>query len=368
MLDTDSEQEFDDLAALAASICGTPMAVISLVDSDRQWFKARYGVDTTQTPRDESFCQHTILGDEVLEVQNATDDERFTTLPLVVGDFHLRFYAGAPIVAPEGEHIGALCALDTEPHELSEQQKRALEILAGQVVSRLELRHRAALLERSNARLSEFAHVAAHDLRAPLRAIASLASFLDEDLSEAKEAEIRETLGLLRSRASRMESLIDGLLDYARTPSSAGDRETDPAASARTAVADIEIPETFELRLPASAPAIEFDPRRFEQIVQNLVGNAVKYSDKRNGVIELGFEENGARVTFWVRDNGPGIERKFHDRVFEAFEKLEPRDEIEGSGVGLAIVKGLVEDEGGEVWVESVPGDGATFYFTAVRR
>ncbi len=140
IVDTPGEAEFDDIARIAAQICGVPMALISLLDGDRQWFKARVGLDAPQTARDIAFCDHAIRQGGVFEVKDAARDDRFEANPLVTGELGLRFYAGAPIVTPEGLPLGTLCALDRRPHELDEAQRDALQALARQVMTQLELR------------------------------------------------------------------------------------------------------------------------------------------------------------------------------------------------------------------------------------
>jgi len=140
ILDTNPEKAFDELAQLAAFICGTPMAMISLIDGERQWWKARVGMENTETPREHSFCQHAMLAPVLYEVEDATVNPLFVDNPFVTGEPHIRFYAGAPLLTPEGQPLGTLCAIDTVPRELSAEQREALRILSHQVMSLLELR------------------------------------------------------------------------------------------------------------------------------------------------------------------------------------------------------------------------------------
>lgn len=154
VLDTAAEAEFDDFTRLAAQLCGTPIALISLVDADRQWFKSRVGLDATETPRDISFCGHAIYEGELLEIPDALNDVRFCDNPLVAGQPGIRFYAGAPLIAPGGHGIGTLCVIDMRPHTLTEQQRDVLTTLGRQVVRQLELRRSLKREQQLNDKLT----------------------------------------------------------------------------------------------------------------------------------------------------------------------------------------------------------------------
>ncbi|MEC7133780.1 MAG: GAF domain-containing protein [Pseudomonadota bacterium] len=156
VLDTEAEQLFDDLTALASQICETPIALISLIDPNRQWFKSRVGLDAEETSRDIAFCSHAILQSDVFEIPNATLDPRFHDNPLVTGAPDIRFYAGAPLITPSGHAIGTLCAIDSKPRKLTETQKASLQTLSKSVVAHLELKRKNRELERTSQFKSDF--------------------------------------------------------------------------------------------------------------------------------------------------------------------------------------------------------------------
>jgi GAF domain-containing protein len=146
ILDSEPEQAFDDLARLATFICKTPIALVSLIDGERQWFKSRIGIDATETPREIAICSTAIQQSDVFVVPDAQKDERFQNNPLVVSEPHIRFYAGAPLITEDGFALGTLCVLDLVPHEFSHEQKEALKTLGRLVLAQMEFRRNLILL------------------------------------------------------------------------------------------------------------------------------------------------------------------------------------------------------------------------------
>ncbi|MEX1020507.1 MAG: GAF domain-containing protein [Litorilinea sp.] len=224
---------------------------------------------------------------------------------------------------------------------------------------------RTAELERSNQELDRFAYVASHDLKAPLRAIDHLANWVADDAGDVLPAASVEHLTKMRGRIVRMEALLDDLLTYSRAGRVRGDASVVDTRELLCAVIEtVSPPEGFHITLPDALPQLETYRAPFEAVFRNLFGNAIKHHPRRNGHIEITFEDMGDWVEFCVRDDGDGIRPEFHERIFEMFQTLRPRDQVEGSGIGLAVVKKIIESGGGTIRVESAPGAGATFCFT----
>lgn len=229
----------------------------------------------------------------------------------------------------------------------------------------------AALLQKVaqiNEELSHFAYVVSHDLKAPLRGIKLITEWLCADYADRLGDDAKEQLDLLQSRVARMHNLIDGILQYSRVGRIQQEKENVDLNQLMPVLVDgLGVPEHIRVVVEAGLPAIECEKTRISQVFQNLLSNAVKYMDKPAGEIRVGCVQDGEFWQFSVSDNGPGIEQKYFDRIFQLFQTLTPRDEFESTGIGLALVKKIVEMYGGRVWVQSQVGQGSTFLFTFPR-
>ncbi len=229
------------------------------------------------------------------------------------------------------------------------------------------VRERTTQLEAVNKELGEFAYVVSHDLKAPLRAITQLAHWLSQDYGEKLDQEGANMLELLVTRSRRLHHLIEGILTYSRV---GRDQESIRPVNLETLmeqiIHDLAPPSHISVTLENPLPTIRANPTRMRQVFQNLLSNAVKFMDKPQGNITIGCasEPRDNQYLFSIRDNGPGIEPRYHDKIFNIFQTLQPRDQMENTGIGLTLVKKIVESYGGSIRLESEPGQGCTFYFT----
>ncbi len=372
VLDTLPEEEYDAITKLASFIAGTPIALVSLIDEDRQWFKSKVGLEAPETTRDISFCQYAIMDDTPYEVVNATENPIFKDNPLVTGDPNIRHYAGFPLKNPQGYNLGTLCVINSVPGQLSEDQNTALKTLANQVTAQLELRKQNHMLseskkslEKSNKQLDEFAYIVSHDLKAPLRAINSLSEWISDDIEEIVDDEVKNNLSLLRGRVMRMESLINGILEYSKIGKSKIEIESVKIRDLATDIFEILNTERkFKLVFTGESLEIKIQKIYLDQVLSNLISNAIKYyHNEDGGLIEVGAIEKIDRYQFYVKDNGPGIAKQYHDKIFKIFQTLESRDAKESTGIGLAIIKKILDENGGSITIDSEPGSGTKFSF-----
>jgi signal transduction histidine kinase/DNA-binding response OmpR family regulator len=388
ILDTPPEERFDRLTRLAAALLGTHTALISLVDSDRQWFKSRVGLAAAETPRDLAFCAHAILGRDPFVVLDAAADPRFSDNPLVAGEPHIRFYAGAPLTDRDGLALGTLCVIDPAPRNAFGPRERAvLTDLAALVVDELELRSTLAALaateaelrdakeaaEAANAAKSDFLAMVGHEMRTPLNGVIGALGLLTDSPLSAEQA--RFAAAADRS-ARALLALISDLLDVAKIEAGRLDLEIAPFAPREVVEQVAELLHgqalakgiSFAVEVePAMPPRLLGDPDRIRQALLKLVANAVKFTNKGGVVIGLGFaaapEGANGRLRITVADTGIGIPEAQREQLFQLFSQLDAyrNRRFGGTGLGLAICRRLVDLLGGRIEVESVPGQGSCF-------
>lgn len=370
VLDTAAEERFDRVTRTAKEYFGVQIALISLVDAERQWFKSRQGLEATQTPRSISFCGHAILSDATLIVPDAARDERFADNPLVTGAPHIRFYSGAPLRSATGHRVGTLCIIDDKPRELNATERRTLRDLADwaeEELSNIRLTKALTALRGEVSRKSEFVSTIAHEVRTPLTAIrAALGLVMSGSVGEMS-AQARTTLAIADRNATRLANLMDDFLDLDRISHGVHLvlRAQPLMPLVERAVEDNAVlAGNFgcQLTVTHSEPGIwvNVDADRFQQVLGNLLSNAAKFSPA-GACVEVAVHADRGRARVEVRDHGPGIPKEFADRLFERFALVDSSDARSrgGAGTGLAIVKALVEAMGGAVHSVALAGNGA---------
>lgn len=410
ILDSQPEQAFDRITRVAASILGTPIAVVSLVDETRQWFKSRHGLDAAETPREVAFCAHTIMTEDLMVVPDATADPRFADNPLVTDGLNIRFYAGAPLKSREGFNLGTLCAIDMKPREISEEERACLTDLAHLVVDEMELRLAGQIalreiaareqaqneLEKINQELegrvfrrtkelaeakdraevandakTEFLANMSHELRTPLNAILGLTEMIGSRIyGPIGNDQYENFVDTINGSALHLFNVISDVLDVSAVESGKIklDEQVVDVGAVINEVEKIEIPHadqygvTLTVEIEDVLPTLHADRTRVKQIFLNLVNNAVKFSNPGTTVVLAATLDDDKSIVFSVSDKGIGIADKDISKVLETFGQVElaTRRAHTGAGLGLPLSKTLVELHGGSLQIRSRLGEGTT--------
>ncbi|WP_104545527.1 PAS domain-containing protein [Chroococcidiopsis sp. TS-821] len=280
------------------------------------------------------------------------------------GEYRWLVDTGVPRFTPSGDFAGYIgsCVDITERKATEAALKHRAEELT--YLTNVLATTNAAL-EKRNQELDQFAYVASHDLKAPLRAIANLSQWIEEDIADQLNAENRRQMDLLRGRVHRLEALIDGLLQYSRVGRTATATElVNVQALLNEVLTMLAPPPEFTIAIATPMPTLHAQKLPLFQVFSNLISNAIKHHNRPNGNVAIAATDKGDYYEFTVSDDGPGIAPEYHEKVFGIFQTLEARDKVENTGVGLAIVKKIIESQGGRIYITSQEGQGATFHFT----
>ncbi|MBB3795975.1 GAF domain-containing sensor histidine kinase [Xanthomonas arboricola] len=358
ILDTPREAAFEDITRLASIICQTPIALISLVDAERQWFKSELGMGERETPLFKSMCAHALLDSDVLVVPDTREDVRFARNPLVTGEAPLHFYAGAVLKTSEGLPLGTVCVLDRQPRQLSAEQVDALRALARQTMAQLELRRALQVAEESDRYRSRLMAIAGHDLKTPLRT----AAYAIDKMRRHANVDSVPTLVTARDAINLVARNLDELATL--------------AAASETATPDLQplaledvlhsvlgvwrqpaIDKCLALRHVPTSLRVRSHPTLLTTLLGNLIGNAVKYTER--GRVLVGVRRRPGHAVVEIIDSGIGLNLDHPEQVFQAFRQADPRSD--GLGIGLWIVHRTAETLGCEVDVCPRPGGGTCF-------
>ena len=367
IFESDDEEEFDFLTSMAAEICGTKISIITLLTADRQCFFSTHGLELRETHKDFSFCAHAInTPDTPFIIKDARSDVRFFDNPLTTGYPHVIFYAGIPLVNSNGFPLGTLCVIDDKPGQLSDEQLVKLNHLSRQTVKLLELRRSQKELKLANESLEQFAYIAAHDLKEPLRGISISLSVVLKKYREEMEEEAYSYILSAQKSAQRMKNLITDILDFSKT-GIIGNDQVD--LNELMEVVFLNFNKEYQNNpvklIKSDLPVLIGDTSSYIQLFFNLIDNAIKYQPVGEvAEVEIYAEEDKNFWTISVADNGIGIAPEHQDKVFEVFKRLHSNSEYDGTGIGLANCKKIVKALGGKIWYEANKPKGTIFKFT----
>ncbi len=378
ILDTLPEADYDDITKLASGICETNVGAITLIDDKIQWFKSLIGVEQQirSVPKDSSICVSLldIESHDVLVIPDCSKDDRFADNPIVNQGPRIKFYAGAPLITPEGYIIGSLCVLDKEVKQLSAFQIKALKILAKQTVKLLELRKTSAKLsdkqvdlEARFKELEQFSYAVSHDLRGPVKNISALIGLLNIQLKSGNISDSELFMTKIVKESDRMNRLVADLLEYSLVGKNNQKKEWIKISEV---LEDVKL--SMEQKLKENKAIISFIPGTdkifavrtdITRLIQNLLENAIKFKrTDLDPVIKVSCKEEGDFWKLSVEDNGIGIDKNSLEKVFELFNRLHTNEQYQGTGIGLAVCKRIAENHDGRIWVESTENSGSTFH------
>ncbi len=380
ILDTEFEEGYNELAEIAAYICNTPIALISLVDKDRQWLKAVVGLEVRETLRDCAFCAYALHSPEILIVPDATQDQRFADNPLVLSDPHIRFYAGVPLITKEGFALGTLCVIDRCPRELNKHQIRALEILAHQVVNQIELRlshnrlrEYAEQLQKLNTSKDRFFSILAHDLKSPFNGILNLTKILQAEADDLTRTDIKDIAQDIHNASEQAFKLMDDLLQWSLFETGGMHYQAvrlslyEIAVNVVSLLGAVAHRKGVHLRIVSGEDVVVYADRQMvHSILQNLVTNAIKFTPPQ-GKVTISIASSGTNAVVTVADTGVGMNEAQMQCIFSdnyACPSTVGTAGEMGTGLGLLLCRQFVEQNGGRIRVVSELNKGTTFTFT----
>jgi signal transduction histidine kinase len=386
VLYTQYEEDFDQIVQLASAICKTPISTITLLDFNKQWFKAKIGIENTEGDRDVSFCGHAIVDEEAIMIVNdALKDQRFIDNPLVLGDPNIRFYAGYPLVSPSGYKLGTLCVIDRVPRSLTAEQELTLKTLGNQVVKLFELRLRnkeaevrnrlieeqKQQLEESKSVQSKIISIIAHDVRGPVTSLKTMI-----ELTKAKSLTEAETVQLF----DMLDKQLDGTLDMLTNLVDWGSMLL---KKGKLSISPVNISSVVEKIIKNLSPMVQLKKNQFQNLVpidvdvmadentlrfilRNIISNANKFTSAGTITIHIQPNKNKDLMSIIVSDTGCGMPIEIQQQLFNPAKRhsREGTHKEKGSGLGLILAKEFAEAMHASIDVKSEQGKGTSFSVT----
>jgi signal transduction histidine kinase len=366
LLDSPNETEFDDIVKLASALCDMPISLISLVDTNRQWFKARVGLSAAETSREVSFCAHAILQDQIFEIPDALLDTRFFDNPLVVENPAIRYYAGVPLVTQTGSRLGTLCVIDKTPRFLTDHQRFALKVLAANVIKVAELRMKNKQLNYLTETQKRIISILAHDVRNPLASVRSIIDFREKDILDAAEA--TEMMNVVAGQIDATLNMVDNVVKWGELQMKFA-RFNYEDFDFYTLCSRVLASESLKSKTKGNTLVnhilpgviIHSDEQALEFILRNLISNANKYT--QNGTITLKMQRLDNTTVIEVIDTGIGMSADKAKSLLREHDNVSTlgTDNEKGNGMGLLLVREFIDRLNGKMDIESSEGNGTKF-------
>jgi signal transduction histidine kinase len=372
------DKDYDQLTFLAAKICQTPVATISIIGKNDIWYKSAYGAQLEEIPRENSFCERTIYADEKIFIINSRDHSEFFRNAKEIYDREFHFYAGVPLLNPQGHAIAVFCIFDTHIRNLDEDQKKALLALANQSLNlfesrkqRTKLQHVQRKLKQKYKDLEKFASLVSHDIKSPLANIISLTELLKDENKEKLDEQSRQYLDFLVESSYSLRNYVDGILSFYRSDHILEkDFEDVHLPALLKKITDLySLDENVQITYPDYGHLKNVNKAALSQVFMNLISNALKYNNKDVRKVDISFKTTETYYCFSVSDNGNGMNTNDTGKIFQLFSTLDAKDREgnPGSGIGLATVKKHIDQMQGSIDVISEKGKGSTFKFKIKR-
>lgn len=371
ILDTGTEELFDEIVRTATEMCEAPISLISLLDEDRQWFKAKIGTDVQETPIGISVCRHTIDEDDgMMLVKDLSSDQRFCDNPFVVNDPNLRAYCGVSLLTDSGERIGTVCVFDDKVREFTPKQIQFMQMLSkftmrlvNDKVAVRKLQKQNTLLNTLNSKLDSFTYMVAHDVKAPLKLIDGFTNQILEDANTSLSTDSQKYLQFVQKSSAELGKMISILLNYSKqvqlTDSEFQLIDLEEMLQEEIAHLDFK-KELLSYEVDKEMPSIFTSRLVLQHVVRNIISNAISYRDKSKSSSVLKIQQKD-RDNFWsiiFEDNGIGMSEEREAQVFDLFSK--DRRNLDSTGVGLCVAKDLLEKIGGKIEIRSELNVGTT--------